>query len=220
MFKKLVTYLMLLSVCLMLVAPLQGCGKSPVAPLHQTQQPSPFWSNVNQVADSLMANRLNDEQMDILFQQSAAFQQELIQVVASRQGMSVDQIVELKNGVVERLGQSKPIGPYSVTGACTQMVEYKTVVRDPIWASSYTSVNTSRGTEYMYSYYPWWSIDSDNIRWASNDGQVSWALWVSYGSLAGYNLCGRPFQLQTGNKGTWLAGGPDRVFRSLYAHHQ
>ncbi len=198
---------------------LLGCAKmSSITSSLPAQDPL---ASPTQLANALMANTLTEAQMGHVLQKPFGFHLEVAREIALRQGKTATEtdslVADLSRDTPLRFRQS---GTAAITGTCDQPVEYKTVVRDPVWAYTYTSYNDpNRGTEYLFYYKPWWTVNSDNVRWASTDGQVTWALWISYGSLSGYNLCSKPFWLRTGNKGTWWAGGPNRVFNSLYVHH-
>lgn len=173
-------------------------------------------------AAALQNNTVTEAQLSTIFEKPREFQIEVARIIGQAQGASGEELDAL---VAELARQSPAAGtrqstPASALGACSQGVEYKTVVRDPVWASSYSTFDDpTRGTEYVFYFWPGWTVDPDNIRWASTDGQVTWVLWFAYGSLAGSNLCSKPHKLLIGNKGIWWAGGAERVKRSLYIHH-
>lgn len=179
-------------------------------------------SDPQSVATALQNNVVTEVQLSTILAKPREFQLEVARVIGQAQGVSGEELDAL---VAELIRQSPAVSsreptPASALGACSQWVEYKTVVRDPVWASSYSTFNDpTRGMEYVFYFWPSWTVNSDNIRWAASDPQVTWALWVAYGSLAGSNLCAKPHRLLIGNKGIWWAGGAERVKRSLYIHH-
>lgn len=121
----------------------------------------------------------------------------------------------------ERDQSFEPTSAVAITGACEQAVEYKTVVRDAVFSYGISSFNSSRGTEYLYYFNPWWTVDPNNIRWAATDPRVQWAIWIrtSFSGVAGHSLCSKPFTLQLGDNTVGAAGGPYWVMANFYVHH-
>lgn len=205
---------------MMMCLPMQGCGgKNFTAPELATD----LLSSPTMVAEALIGNTITESEMDSLLRKPANFHLEVAKAIAMKQGKTSAEA----DALVAELANSEPVAsalkigasPMAIAG-CNQTIEYKTVVRDPVWAYTYRSYDSSRGKEYLFYYNPWWTVSADNIRWASIDGQVTWALFFCYGgNLAGSNLCSKPFQFMTGNTGVWMAGGVGRIYSSMYAHH-
>lgn len=175
------------------------------------------------VAKALVNNNLGPQDLDRVLTQPASFQAGVAYEIGILQGLSPDDARREADEINRSYSPARAGAPTTVTavtGACTQTVEFKTVVRDPVWCSSYYTFQSSRGTEYVLNFYPGWSVDADNIRWGSTDGQITWSFMIFYGGdLAGANLCSAPKQLQVGNNGVFYAGGINRVRGALYMHH-
>ncbi len=185
---------------------LVGCGQS----RHVLVSETPAMT----AALALHQNQISAPEMSNLMDQPRDFQIQVTKELAALEGLPDSTVTAL---IVT--GPSRTADPTSALGSCSQSVEFKTVVHDAVFSSTVSSFNSSRGTEYVFGFNPWWTVDANDIRWASTDGQVTWALWVAYGSLAGSNLCTKPCYVLVGDKGLSLAGGLDRVRRALYLHH-
>lgn len=174
-------------------------------------------------ANALKAGHVSEGMMAVITEQSAEFQMEVAKHLWIADGMDPNAAIRQVNDLRQELGLNRQARPsFASSGSCDQYVEYKTVVRDPVWAYMTTSFSSSRGTEYYYYFNPWWTVSADNIRWAASDPRVHWAVWVRTWSsgIAGYGLCGKPFRLMLGNGVVSLAGGQYGVMANLYVHHQ
>lgn len=152
--------------------------------------------------------------MKAITDQSIEFQMEVAKQLWIADGIDPESATRQMDALRDELGLSRQaVTMFASSGSCDQYIEYKTVVRDPVWAYMTTSFSGLRGTEYNYYFNPWWTVSADNIRWAV------WArTWTS--GIAGYGLCNKPFRLMLGNNVVSLAGGQYGVMANLYVHHQ
>lgn len=173
------------------------------------------------VAGALVGQRFPQDKLDWLFAQPLSYHLEIAFHVFREQGRTVEQANALVNDLRKELANGAKQPQHELQGSCEQGVEYKTVVRDPVWSYTYTTFQSDRGTEYLFYFSPWWTVDANNIRWAASDAQVQWAIWLRtmWSGVAGHSLCSKPFTLQLGDTTVWAAGGAGRVLAYLYVHH-
>jgi len=194
-----------------------GCGKdNPVAP-----ETNIVPDHAQYYADGLVKRSLSAAEVDSLVVRPLEFQWQVARHVFKHQGYTSLEAESLVTVWQYELSTVKAMSASSTAGACSQPVEYKSYVRDPIYPYMTTSFSSSRGTEYLYHYNPWWTVDSNNIRWGASDPLVYWAIWVrtSGSGIAGQNLCSKPFSLLLGNTTVAAAGGQFWVMANLYVHH-
>lgn len=174
------------------------------------------------VAEGLFNKTISDSELVQVVAMPLEFNLRVATHIMRLRGYTESEAKEFVQGLRVEIEENskRTAGTASIAGACSQPVEHKTVVRDPVWAYTYTTwTDSSRGQEWLYYFSPWWTVDSNNIRWAANDPIVFWGLYLAYGSISGSNLCSKPHRLLIGNKGMKLAGGPDLVLARLYIHH-
>lgn len=182
------------------------------------------------IAQSFRDRTITNEQVMTIFQRPLDFHLAIGRELFLLDGRSATEADDLVRGLREEifaLEPTPPAGTFSAVGACDQWVEHKTVVRDPVWASSYSTFSDPvRGLEYVFYFWPGWSVDPNNIRWGASDPRVFWALYLrgffgsgSTGQLWGFNLCSKPHKLLIGDKTIAAGGGVNWVGRNLYIHH-